>query len=121
MSKTKREKREIKLLKNPLRKLRTDLRNQGTTLEEFLEICYNCDLNPLPMLRAKGIDVKYFKDTSYCDVSVHHDNDRVIISYPDYGRYEEWCRFHDRYCELVNLAEERIQRGLNRPHRVIKR
>ena len=123
MKLSKKEKREIKLSSNPLRKLRADLRSQGTTLEEFLETCYNCGLNLLPMLRAKGIDVKYYKDTSFCDVSVHHDsNDRVILSYPDYEtNWNDWYRFHSRYQELVNLAEERKirKRGLNRPHRVV--
>lgn len=123
MNLTNREKRELRLSANPLRKLRADLRDQGFTLEEFLELCYSCDLNPLPMLRQKGIDAKYFKDTSFCDVSVHHDsNDWVVLNYPDHSRYEEWYRFHCRYQELTNLAEERrIQkRGLNRPHRIIK-
>ena len=122
MNLTKREKRELRLSKNPLRKLRTDLRDQGMSLESFLELCYDCDLNPLPMLRAKGIDAKYFKDTSFCDVSVHHDHhDRVVLSYPDHSRNEDWYRFYCRYQELTNLAEEqRIQkRGLNRPHRVV--
>lgn len=121
---SKSEKRELRLSKNPLRQLRVDLRKQGFTLEEFLELCYNCDLNPLPMLRVRGINVKYFKDTSFCDVSVHHDNnDRVVLNYPDYSRYEDWYRFHCRYQELTNLAEEqRIQkRGLNRPHRTIQK
>ena len=124
MNLSKAERRELKFYTNPLRKLRADLRNQGTTLEEFLELCYNCDLNPLPMLRAKGIDVKYYKDTSYCDVSVSHDErDRVVLNYPDYGsRWNDWYRFHSRYQEMVNTAEERkIRRGLNRPHRVIGR
>jgi len=120
---SKSEKRELRLSTSPLRKLRADLRAQGTTLEEFLELCYNCDLNPLPMLRTRGIDAKYYKDTSYCDVSVHHDDqDRVVLSYPDYEtNWNEWYRFHNRYQELVNTAErKRIQkRGLNRPHRIV--
>jgi len=119
---TKREKRELKLSSNPLRQLRADLRSQGTTLEEFLEVCYNCGLNPLPMLRVKGINVKYFKNTSYCDVSVSHDErDRVVLSYPDYGSdWDMWTRFNDRYHELIDIVEERkIKRGLNRPHRVV--
>lgn len=122
---SKAEKRELQLSKNPLRKLRADLWSQGMTLESFLETCYNCDLNPLPMLRQKGIDVRYFKDTSYCDVSVSHDEKgRVILFYPDFdSNWNEWCRFNDRYHELLNLAEELRNRrsGLNRPHRVIKR
>ena len=118
---SKQEKRELKLSKNPLRQLRADLRAQGTTLESFLELCYNCDLNPLPMLRTKGINAKYFEDTSFCDVSVHHDDhDRVVLNYPDYSRWEEWYRFHSRYQELVNLAEQKAQQhGLNRPHRIV--
>jgi hypothetical protein len=121
---SKKEKKELKLSKSPLRQLRVDLRDQGMTLESFLEVCYNCNLNPLPMLRAKGINVKYYKDTSYCDVSVHHDsNDWVVLNYPDYGsRWNEWYRFHSRYQELINLAEQKAQQGLNRrPHRVINR
>jgi len=123
---SKAEKRELKFSSNPLRKLRADLREQGMSLEDFLDLCYNCDLNPLPMLRAKGINVKYYKNTSYCDVSVSHDDhDRVVLSYPDYeSRWDEWCRFNDRYHYLLNLAEEqRIQkRGLNcRPHRVVRK
>ena len=116
---SKKEKKELKL--SPLRRLRKDLWNQGTTLEEFLELCYNCDLNPLPMLRTKGINAKYFKDTSFCDVSVHHDDhDRVVLNYPDYSRWEEWYRFHSRYQELVNTAErKRIQKRANRPHRIV--
>ncbi len=107
---SKSEKRELRLSKNPLRKLRADLWDQGTTLEEFLDRCYSCDLNPLPMLRAKGIDIRYYKDTSYCDVSVHHDDqDRVVLSYPDYSRYEEWTRFNNQYHELENLAEQKAQ------------
>ncbi len=124
MSLSKKEKRELKLSLSPLRRLRKDLREQGMTLEEFLELFYNCDLNPLPMLRARGINIRYYKDTSYCDVSVHHDDqDRVVLSYPDYGRWNEWTKFHNRYCELVNLAEERRNQkcGLNRPHRVIRK
>lgn len=119
---SKSEKRELRLSKNPLRRLRTDLRNQRMSLESFLELCYNCDLNPLPMLRARGIDVKYYKDTSFCDVSVSHDDhDRVVLSYPDHSRYEEWYRFYCRYQELVNMAEmKRIQKRANRPHRIVK-
>jgi len=121
---SKEERRELQLLKNPLRKLRADLRSQGTTLEEFLELCYNCDLNPLPMLRQRGINARYYKDTSYCDVSVSHDDhDRVVLSYPDYETdWNNWYRFHSRYQELVNTAEERKirKRGLNHPHRVVK-
>lgn len=117
---SKSKKRELKLSSNPLRKLRVDLWDQGMTLEEFLDRCYSCDLNPLPMLRAKGINIKYYKDVSYCDVSVSHDNDRVVLSYPNYGRYEEWTRFNNRYHELENLAEQKAQQhGLNRPHRVV--
>jgi hypothetical protein len=115
------EKRELRLSKNPLRKLRVDLRSQGTTLEEFLDRCYSCDLNPLPMLRARGINVRYNKDTSYCDISVSHDNDRVVLSYPSYGRYEEWYRFHSRYQELINTAEERGLNCPHRPHRVVQK
>ena len=107
---SKREKKELKLSKSPLRQLRADLRAQGTTLESFLELCYECNLNPLPMLRARGINIRYFKDTSFCDVSVHHDDqDRVVLSYPDYSRYEDWYRFHCRYQELVNIAEQKAQ------------
>jgi len=122
MNLTKREKRELRLSKNPLRKLRADLYDRGFTLEEFFELCYSCDLNPLPMLRARGINACYFKDTSFCDVSVHHDsNDWVVLNYPDHSRYEEWYRFHCRYQELTNLAEEqRIQKRANRPHRIVK-
>jgi len=117
---SKAEKRELKLSKNPLRQLRADLRDQGVSLEDFLDLCYSCDLNPLPMLRARGINIRYFKDTSFCDVSVSHDNDRVVLSYPDYGRYEEWTRFNNRYQELVNIAEQKAQQhGLNRPHRKV--
>jgi len=118
---TKREKRELKLSSNPLRKLRADLRDQGVSLEDFLDLCYSCDLNPLPMLRAKGIDIRYYKNTSYCDVSVHHEGDRVVLSYPDYGSdWDMWTRFNDRYHELIGIVEERkIKRGLNRPHRVV--
>jgi hypothetical protein len=77
-------------------------------------------MNPLPMLRAKGIDAKYFKDTSFCDVSIHHEGDRVVLNYPDHSRYEEWYRFHCRYQELTNLAEmKRIQKRANRPHRIV--
>lgn len=115
------EKRELRLSTSPLRKLRADLRDRGFTLEEFLELCYDCDMNPLPMLRAKGIDTRYFKDTSFCDVSVHHDRDRVVLSYPNHSRYEEWYRFHCRYQELANTAEmKRIQKRANRPHRIVK-
>ena len=107
---SKAEKRELKLSKNPLRQLRADLRDQGVSLEDFLDLCYSCDLNPLPMLRARGINIKYYKDTSFCDVSVHHDDqDRVVLSYPSYGRYEEWYRFHCRFQELENLAEQKAQ------------
>ena len=122
MNLTKREKRELRLSTSPLRKLRADLRDQGFTLEELLELCYDCDLNPLPMLRAKGINAKYFKDTSFCDVSIHHDDhDRVVLNYPDHSRYEDWYRFHCRYQELVNTAErKRIQKQANRPHRIVK-
>lgn len=120
---SKAEKRELRLSKNPLRKLRADLWDQGMSLEDFLDLCYSCDLNPLPMLRAKGINIRYYKNTAYCDVSVsHNNNDRVVLSYPDYeSRWEEWCRFNDRYHELTNLAEEqRTQKcGLNCPHRVV--
>jgi len=124
---SKSEKRELKLSANPLRKLRADLRNQGTTLEEFLDLCYSCGLNPLPMLREEGINIRYYKDTSYCDVSVHYSNingrEQIILNYPDYeSRWNEWCRFNNRYHNLLNLAEERkIQRGLNRPHRVLEK
>ena len=119
---SKAEKRELRLSKSPLRKLRADLRSQGTTLEEFLELCYNCDLNPLPMLRAKGIDIRYYKDTSFCDVSVHHEGDWVVLNYPDYGsRWNEWYRFHCRYQELINMAEQQ-KCGLNcRPHRTVRK
>jgi len=116
---SKKEKKELKL--SPLRRLRKDLWNQGTTLEEFLETCYNCDLNPLPMLRARGIDIKYNKDVSYCDISVSHDNDRVVLSYPSYGRYEEWTRFNNRFQELVNTAERKRIQKQNRPHRVVRK
>ena len=116
---SKQEKRELKLSASPLRKLRSDLRDQGMTLESFLEICYESGLNPLPMLRARGINVKYFKDTSFCDVSVSHDDhDRVVLNYPDHSRYEDWYRFHSRYQELVNMAEQKAQLN-RRPHRVI--
>lgn len=118
------EKKELKISANPLRKLRVDLWSQGMTLESFLEVCYNCNLNPLPTLRAKGINIKYFKNPSYCDVSVHHEGDRVVLSYPDFeSDWNMWCRFNDRYHDLLNLAEERkIQkRGLNRPHRVVRK
>lgn len=119
---SKSEKRELRLSTSPLRKLRTDLRDQGMSLEDFLDLCYSCNLNPLPMLRAKGINAKYFKDTSFCDVSIHHDDcDRVVLSYPNHSRYEEWYRFHCRYQELVNTAEgKRIQKRANRPHRIVK-
>lgn len=119
---SKEEKRELKLSKNPLRKLRTDLRNQGMTLEEFLDLCYDCGLNPLPMIREKGINIKYYKDTSYCDVSVHHEGERIVLTYPDFETdWNEWCRFNDRYHDLINLADEqRTQKqGLNRPHRTV--
>ncbi len=125
MKMSKSEKRELKLSANPLRKLRADLKNQGMSLEDFLDLCYSCDLNPLPMLRARGINIKYYKDTSYCDVSVHHDDqDRVVLSYPDYEtNWNEWYRFHNRYQELVNTAEERGLRTQkqNRPHRTIRK
>ena len=118
---SKSEKRELKLSANPLRKLRADLWDQGMTLEEFLDRCYSCDLNPLPMLRARGINARYFKDTSFCDVSVHHDDrDRVVLSYPNHSRYEDWYRFHCRYQELVNIAEQKAQLN-RRPHRIIQK
>lgn len=118
---SKSEKRELRLSTSPLRKLRADLRDRGFTLEEFLELCYDCDLNPLPMLRAKGIDAKYFKDTSFCDVSVHHDHhDRVVLSYPDHSRSEDWYRFYCRYQELANIAEQKAQLN-RRPHRTIQK
>ncbi len=37
------ERRELKFSTNPLRKLRADLRDQGMTLESFLQLCYDCD------------------------------------------------------------------------------
>lgn len=115
------EKRELKL--SPLRKLRADLWDQGMSLEDFLDLCYSCDLNPLPMLRAKGINARYYKDTSYCDVSVSHKEDRVVLTYPDYeSTWNEWTRFNDQYNHLLNLADELKQKkGLNRPHRVVRR
>lgn len=119
---SKKEKKELKLSKSPLRQLRMDLREQGMTLESFLELCFDSGLNPLPMLRAKGINVRYNKDTSYCDVSVSHDDrDRVVLNYPDYSRWEEWYRFHDRYQELVNTAERKRIQKQNRPHRVVRK
>ena len=119
---SKKEKKELKLSKSPLRQLRKDLRDQGMTLESFLEICFDCDLNPLPMLRARGINIRYYKDTSYCDVSVHHDQDRVVLSYPDYEtNWNEWYRFHDRYQELVNEAERKRIQKQNRPHRIVRK
>ncbi len=119
---SKKEKKELKISSNPLRQLRVDLRDQGMTLESFLELCFDSGLNPLPMLRARGINIRYYKDTSYCDVSVHHDDqDRVVLNYPDYSRYEDWYRFHCRYQELVNTAERKRIQKQNRPHRVVRK
>ena len=107
------------------------MRKQGMTLEEFLELCYDCGLNPLPMIREKGINIKYYKDTSYCDVSVHHENingrERVVLTYPDFETdWNEWNRFHDRYCDLEYLAgdlrsKRNLELGLNRPHRTVNK
>ena len=121
---SKKEKRELRLSKNPLRELRTDLRNQGTTLEEFLDLCYSCGLNPLPMIREKGINIRCYKDVSYCDVSVSHEDDRLVLSYPDFeSNWNMWCRFNDRYQELINLVDgQRTQKQrLNRPHRTVNK
>jgi len=45
--------------KKPMRQFKDELSQQNLTLEEWLEQCYSLGINPLPLMREKGISVRF--------------------------------------------------------------
>ena len=45
--------------KKPMRQFKYELSQQDLTIEEWLEQCYSLGINPLPLMREKGISVRF--------------------------------------------------------------
>ena len=45
--------------RKPMRQLKYELSKQDLTIEEWLEQCYALSINPLPLMREKGINVRF--------------------------------------------------------------
>jgi len=65
------------LWESPVKILDRELKDQDSSLEEYLELSYRAGLNPLPALRARGIVVR-FGGQNY--ISPRFTNEDVIVT-----------------------------------------
>ena len=65
---------------NPVKALDRELKDQNSSLEEYLQLSYRAGLNPLPALRAKNIKVKFGGENS---INPHFTDEDIIVCLQD--------------------------------------
>ena len=65
---------------SPVKNLDRELKDQNSSLEEYLELSYRAGLNPLPALRSKNIKVKFGGQNT---ISPHFTDEDILVSLKD--------------------------------------
>ena|SRR5690554_1600917 len=66
----------------PVKVLDRELRENNSSLEEYLELSYRAGLNPLPALRARGIKVKFVGEyIGVWTVNQNFENEDLKVAY----------------------------------------
>ena len=94
---------------SPVKVLDRELKDQNSSLEEYLQLSYRAGLNPLPALRARNIVVRFGGQNT---ISPHFTNEDIIVTY-DNGYvtviYNPWNRETEK-----NLVNKGLQFRLDR-------
>ncbi|MFA5657405.1 MAG: hypothetical protein WDA37_11745 [Dysgonamonadaceae bacterium] len=61
---------------NPVKVLDRELKDQNSSLEEYLQLSYRAGLNPLPALRSRNIVVRFGGQNT---ISPHFTNEDIIV------------------------------------------
>ena len=113
---------------SPVKRLDRELKDQNSSLEEYLQLSYRAGLNPLPALRSRNIVVRFGGQNT---ISPHFTNEDIIVClYEGYVSivYNPWNA--DTATRIVNkglqfkldqASDVKRNREYRQKHRIVRK